>query len=236
MASERRQILARNLADVRGRIADAAGRSGRAPDDVLLVAVTKYVDAAIARELVVLGCHALGESRPQSLWEKAESLRDLPVHWHLIGHLQRNKIRRAVPAMQLLHSGDSVRLLEALHEEGVRQQRVIPVLLEVNIAEEPEKTGFTMSEIESLPPRLADWPQLQILGMMAMSGRASEPEEARSDFRRLRELRDRIQTGCPPGVQLRHLSMGMSGDYEVAIEEGATIVRIGSALFEGLPA
>jgi PLP dependent protein len=234
MPDPRLSRLARNLAEVRRRIAVAAQRGGRMGEDVLLVAVTKYVDAPVARALVELGCSALGESRPQSLWQKAESLRDIPVHWHLIGHLQRNKIRRTVPWVRLLHSVDSTRLLDALQEEALRTRRRIPVLLEVNIASEPEKTGFTIPQVSALPERLGEWSRLEFQGMMAMSGRSGDLDEARCDFQRLRALRDTLQPRCPEEVALRHLSMGMSADYEVAIEEGATIVRVGSALFEGI--
>ncbi len=231
-----RERIRTNIDEVRERMAAAARRVGREPAEIRLIAVTKYVDADITRWLVEAGCQALGESRPQSLLAKAESLRDLPIEWHLIGHLQRNKIRRALPALHWLHSVDSIRLLEALEDEAARQARSVQVLLDVNISGDEEKTGFVTREVTLLPALLSRWPHVRVCGLMAMSARESDPDAARDDFRGLRELRDTLQPLCPPEVRLEHLSMGMSRDYEVAIEEGATMVRVGSSLFEGVVA
>lgn len=227
-------VLAKNLATVQLRMADAAVRSGRQPDDVTLVAVTKYVDHQVTRALVDAGCRVLGESRPQSLWQKAQSLHDLDIEWHMIGHLQRNKIRRTLPLVSWIHSVDSQRLLDGLQQEAAREGAVIKVLLEVNISGDPEKTGLSPAEAAELAPRLDQWNALHICGLMAMSGRVSDEQEALREFAAVRQLRDRMQQSCPGTVELAHLSMGMSRDYALAIEAGATIVRIGSALFEGL--
>ncbi len=229
------RILADNVHVVRQRIDEAARRSGRRDDDVALVAVTKYVSADVARRLVQLGCRALGESRPQSLWQKAESLHDLPIQWHLIGHLQRNKIRRTLPLLACLHSADSVRLLDALNDEAKLADHPLKVLLEVDVSREVEKTGLLPEEILPLAAKLGQWDGLNVCGLMAMSGRSSDPDQIRGQFREVRQLRDRMQDRCPAGVSLHHLSMGMSDDYPIAVEEGATIVRVGSALFEGVP-
>jgi pyridoxal phosphate enzyme (YggS family) len=223
-----------NVAAIRQRIADAAQRSGRSPDEIQLVAVTKYVDAEMTRWVVEAGCGALGESRPQALCAKAAALADLAVEWHLIGHLQRNKIRRTLPHIHWLHSVDSVRLLAALEEEAALQDRSVRVLLDINISGDAEKTGFALSDALELPERLEEWPHLQVSGLMAMSALESDADAARDDFRRMRELRDVLQRQCPAGTRLHQLSMGMSRDYEAAIEEGATMVRIGSSLFEGV--
>jgi hypothetical protein len=222
------------VAEVRQRISQAAQRSGRTADDVLLVAVTKYVGVDIARLLVEAGCQALGESRPQDLWTKAEAFDDPAVQWHLIGHLQRNKIRRTVPRLSWLHSVDSRRLLDALDHEAAARPLPLPVLLEVNVSGDMAKTGFSSDEVLLLAEQLGQWSHLDIGGLMAMSALESDAESARQDFARLRELRDAMQPQCPPPIVLRHLSMGMSRDYEVAIEEGATMVRVGSALLEGV--
>ena len=227
--------LAENLSRVRARIAAAADRAGRPPEDIQLIAVTKYVDAEAIAGLLETGCCELGENRPQHLWEKAERLRDREPHWQMIGHLQRNKIRRTLPWITRLHSGDSKRLLQAVDREAAEQGRVVEVLLEVNISGESAKHGFTPAEAETLAPQLSEWPHLRVSGLMGMA-RQGEPEEVRRDFANLRELRDRLQTLCPSGVELRELSMGMSGDFEIAIEEGATLVRVGSALWEGFTA
>jgi pyridoxal phosphate enzyme (YggS family) len=226
--------IADNVARIRQSIAAAAARSGRDPDDVTLVAVTKYVDLPVIAAVVQAGCSHLGESRPQELWRKAEGLESTDVHWHLIGHLQRNKARRTVGLVELLHAGDSHRLLEAVDRLGQEQGIVVPALLEVNISGDESKHGLTPEQVEPLLPDLARLSHLRIRGLMAMAAWGSVPDEARQDFANLRELRDRLQSNCPPEIQLDQLSMGMSGDYEAAIEEGATLVRVGSALYEGI--
>jgi hypothetical protein len=232
-ASER---LIENLAAVRRRISDAARHSGRTADEITLVAVTKYVPAELAQQVVAAGCSTLGENRPQGLWAKAESLKNSPgqIHWHLIGHLQRNKVPRTLPLVSLLHSGDSLRLLQAVNRAAAELNRPMPVLLEVNISGDATKHGFRPAEMETALPNLTALQWLEIRGLMGMASREGDLLQARREFTALRELRDRLQRVAPPQLTLRELSMGMSGDFEVAIEEGATLVRIGSALFEGL--
>jgi pyridoxal phosphate enzyme (YggS family) len=232
--------LAENLAIVRGRIAEAARRSGRTDRDIRLVAVTKYVGIDIVRELIAAGCLDLGESRPQELWAKSagiaamSAVNDESIRWHLIGHLQRNKVERTIPVVSLLHSGDSIRLLEAINQAATTLGRALPVLIEVNISGDATKHGFKSNEIEPILPALAAMQSLDVRGLMCMASREGDLDQARRDFAALRQLRDRLQSVSPPGVQLNELSMGMSADFEVAIEEGATIVRVGSALFEGM--
>lgn len=245
------RTIAENVAEIRGRIADAAGRSGRPASDVKLVAVTKYVSAESVRPLVAAGCCDLGESRPQQLWEKADALIDLPIRWHMIGHFQRNKVRRTLPLVSLVHSVDSERLLKAIEEDwgqgtgdggreigegagGFGLHVSMPILLEINISGESAKHGFAPEAAEALLPQLASYRNVSLRGLMCMAGLESNLDDARREFAALRQLRDRLRPNCPPGATLDDLSMGMSGDYEIAIEEGATIVRVGSALFEGL--
>ncbi len=225
--------IAENVARVREAIRSAAGRSHRRAEDIRLIAVSKYVGIEAIESLVEAGCHDLGESRPQELWQKAEQLAGRPVRWHMIGHLQRNKARRTLPWIDLLHSGDSVRLLEAVDEIAVATHRTCDVLIEVNVSGDASKHGFQAEQVPGVLARAPDWPGLRIRGLMAMAAWGTEPEEARRDFAALRELRDRLLASAPSEVVLEHLSMGMSGDFEVAIEEGATMVRVGSALFEG---
>lgn len=226
--------IAENLAQVRGQIATAAQRSGRQASDVTLLAVTKYVSVDITAQLVAAGCYDLGESRPQDLWSKAATLDNASIRWHLIGHLQRNKLRRTLPLVALLHSVDSARLLEAIESEAALAGRPADVLLEVNISQDPTKTGLPADELPALLDRSGELTNVRVRGLMGMASLEGGLDAARRDFVRLRELRDRLAASCPPQVSLTQLSMGMSGDFEVAIEEGATIVRIGSALFEGL--
>ncbi len=224
--------LLRNLEQIRQRIADAARISGRTPDAVTLVAVTKYVEPAVARALADAGCLDLGESRPQELWRKGEALADRPIRWHLIGHLQRNKIARTLPLVSLIHSVDSLRLVEAIEAEAARLPRPVPVLLEVNVSGEAAKHGFAPDELAPLGPRLEELTHVEVRGLMCMASRDSDPDQARREFERLRRLRDRLRTVWSDRLSLNELSMGMSGDFEAAIAAGATLVRIGSSLFE----
>lgn len=228
--------LAENLNNVRARIAAAAVRSGRSPDDVRLVAVTKYVDTAVAWALMEIGCHDLGESRPQELWHKADELKsaDSSIRWHFIGHLQRNKLARTLPYVALLHSGDSLRLLEAVDEFGRSQQRKIPTLIEVNISGDVTKHGFKPEEMPGLGEALSKLTHIDVRGLMGMSSLEGDQHDARAEFAGLRQLRDRLKHEWPASIALNELSMGMSDDFEAAIEAGATLVRIGSALFEGI--
>ena len=229
--SEQARRLGENLAAVRARIAAAAAKSGRPGDAVRLVGVTKYVSAATARLLVEAGLNHLGEGRPQELWSKAAALADLQVHWHLIGHLQRNKVRRTLPLRGVIHSADSLRLLEEISREAMQLKIPADLLLEVNVSGEAAKHGFAPGEVEPLLPQIAALPTLRVLGLMTMASREGDLEQARREFAALRLMRDRLRANCPPNILLSALSMGMSGDFEVAIEEGATIVRVGSALF-----
>ena len=224
----------KNLRVIRERIADAAARSGRDSDAVTLVAVTKYVDDVTTRALVGAGATVLGESRPQHLLPKVETLSDLSVEWHMIGHLQRNKARRVLPVVSLTHSVDSLRLLEAVDRIANEDGLFPHVLLEVNVSHEAAKDGFSEEDLPLVLKRLETFSNVRVRGLMAMAGLASDVGEARREFAALRELRDRWEAQVPEGHSLHALSMGMSRDFEVAIEEGATIVRVGSILFEGV--
>ena len=226
--------IADNLSEIRRRIAAAAGRSGRPPEAVKLVAAIKYVGVSVIRDLVAAGCHDLGESRPQELWAKAAELSDPSISWHLIGHLQRNKIDRTLPLVSLIHSADSLRLIKSIDQAAAVLDRVVPTLLEVNISGDRNKHGFTPDEMESRLVDIVEFDRVQVRGLMAMAGREGDLDSARRNFARMRELRDQLRRDLPDGMSLDELSMGMSGDFEAAIEEGATIVRIGSALFEGV--
>lgn len=226
--------IAENLARVQQQIADAAHRSGREASEITLVAVSKYVDLDAVRALLDLGCKELGESRPQELWRKAEALPSADAQWHFIGHLQRNKVRRTLPYLTLLHACDSLRLLQEIDRTASDSAIEVQALLEVNISGDASKHGFRPAEMPSVIESLTDYKQVRIRGLMGMASLAGTIDDARRDFESLRLLRDRLVGALPPAVELSEISMGMSGDFEVAIEEGATIVRVGSALFEGL--
>lgn len=228
--SELRSVLTERIAAVRARIAAACARVGRDPNGVALVAVTKTVSPAVAAVAAELGLRDLGESRPQELWKKAGAVSG--ANWHLIGHLQRNKIDRTVPLVALVHSVDSERVLDALDEFGRKRGTPIPVLLEVNCSGEAAKGGFAPDAVPALGERAVSLAGVRVRGLMTMAAFSEDPQQARPTFAMLRELRD--QLGTRTGQSLAELSMGMSNDFEVAVEEGATLVRVGTTLFEGL--
>ncbi|MFO0845487.1 MAG: YggS family pyridoxal phosphate-dependent enzyme [Gemmataceae bacterium] len=228
MTTAVRDVLSANLARVEKRLATACARAGRPRASVTLVAVTKTVSVEVATELAALGVRDLGENRPQELWRKAEALNE--IRWHLIGHLQRNKIDRTLPLVHRIHSVDSLRLLEAIDAVGPAD-----VLLEVNCSGEASKGGFSPAEVTALHEALQRLRQTRVAGLMTMAALEDDPERCRPTFRSLRALRDDLQQRVGGRHQLSELSMGMSNDFEVAVEEGATLVRIGTALFEGLP-
>jgi pyridoxal phosphate enzyme (YggS family) len=228
--AESRQRIAENLAAVEERLASACRRAGRMRSEVTLVAVTKTVSVEVAALLPGLGVSDLGESRPQELWRKATVVKN--ARWHLIGHLQRNKIERTLPLLQCIHSVDSLRLLDALEEHCRQASHTLPALLEVNASREENKHGFAPEEVPGLAARLAELNHVRIEGLMTMAAYEEESERTRPTFTALRTLRDRLATEL--GRPLPQLSMGMSNDYEIAIEEGATLVRLGTILFEGV--
>jgi pyridoxal phosphate enzyme (YggS family) len=218
---------------VRRRLRAACERSGRAAADVTLVAVTKTVGVAVAESLAALGVLDLGENRPQELWRKAAALPPT-VSWHLIGHLQRNKIERTLPLVCRIHSVDSLRLLGALDEAAAKRPTAPEVLLEINASREANKHGFTPEEVPGLVPALRALHHIRVGGLMTMAAYEEEPERCRPTFALVRNLRDQLRRELGSPDALPELSMGMSNDFEVAVEEGATLVRLGSVLFEGL--
>lgn len=217
---------------VRDRIAVAATRSGRTPADVRLVAVTKRVSAPVAQHLVELGVLDLGENYSQELLRKAAEVHGAVV-WHLIGHLQRNKVARTLPLVGLVHSIDSIRLAESVHAAATARGVRASVLLQVNVSREASKHGFAVADLPAALDQMARLHGLTVHGLMTMAAEEANPERCRPTFAELRECRNRLAPVAPPNCPLTELSMGMSNDFEVAIEEGATIVRIGSALFAG---
>jgi pyridoxal phosphate enzyme (YggS family) len=231
-----KEVLTERLKAVEERIEAACRRAGRRRADVILVAVTKTISAETAALLPALGVLDLGESRPQELWRKADHLSKVApaVRWHQVGHLQRNKIEDTLPLVQLIHSIDSVRLLTALDQEAAKQQRTAFVLLEVNVSREANKHGFSPEEILDLGKPITDLKHAQVSGLMTMAALESDTEQCRRTFAELRQLRDRCRSDFPPPHNLMHLSMGMTNDFEVAIEEGATLIRLGTVLFESL--
>ena len=220
--------LADRLAQVKQNIAQAAGRSGRRGDQIELVAVSKTHPPDAVREVLDAGQFLFGESRVQEAKAKIPLLPSR-AHWHFIGHLQKNKLRAALPMFELFHSVDSLELAQQFDRIADEEGQRPAVLLEVNVAGEASKFGFSPEGIVVRMEEVLALGRLEIAGLMGMAPFHPEPEHARPFFAQLRRLRDRLETEF--GVGLPHLSMGMSGDYLVAIEEGATIVRVGSAIF-----
>lgn len=225
-------ILASNLARVEERIVAACERAGRPRHAVTLVAVTKSVSVEVASELVALGVRDLGENRPQELWRKAAALPS-GVRWHMIGHLQRNKIDNTLPIAQRIHSVDSVRLLQAI--DASKAIGRCEVLVEVNCSGESSKQGFAPANLAQIKQALTELHRVKVVGLMTMAALEEDPEKCRPTFAQLRQSRDALHRVLADRHPLTELSMGMSNDFEVAIEEGATMIRLGSVLFEGLP-
>src|SRR6266704_820286 len=220
--------IAENLACVRERIAQAAAKAGRAVDEIELVAITKTHDAEKVREAIEAGQTLFGESRVQ---EARAKIPELPsnLHWHFVGHLQKNKIRHALPLFEMIHSVDSLALAQDINriaeEDGMHPR----VLLEVNVAGEGSKFGFSPDKLSDQMEELLAIPRLSILGLMTIPPLAEEAEASRKYFVQLRELRGRLQSEFR--VDLAQLSMGMTQDFPIAVAEGATLVRVGSAIF-----
>jgi PLP dependent protein len=222
--------VSENLKRVQGRIAAAAQRAGRDPSSVRLVTVTKTVALDGIRQAVVAGAAILGENRVQEAKEKIEALGAV-ASWHLIGHLQTNKAKYAVKLFDLIHSVDTIALAKELDRQAGKIGKKQDVLIEVNIAGEASKAGMAVREAPALAREVARLQNLSVQGLMTMPPFSEDPEASRPYFQVLRELAETITKENIPGLSLRELSMGMSGDFEVAIEEGATLVRVGTAIF-----
>src|SRR2546425_10445330 len=220
-----------NIARVQERIAEACGRVSRGPDGVKLVAVSKTVPPDRIRAAYDAGLRDFGENRVQEANAKRAALSDLTVTWHLVGHLQTNKAKLARELFHCVHSLDSLRLAQKLAEAAVCSGDRLPVLIEVNLGEEQTKSGVREHDVLALAEQVGRLPTLELHGLMVLPPFFEDPEQARPFFRRLRELAWTIEAANLPGVSMRELSMGMSHDFEVAIEEGATMVRIGTAIF-----
>jgi len=221
-------VIEKNIQIVRERIDRACRRAGRDPGSVTLIAVSKLFDAGRVDEACRHGLRDFGENYIQELREKHESLEGRGIRWHFIGHLQTNKVRHLAGWVHLVHSVDSLRLGTSISEAGRKAGRTIPVLIEVNTTGEGTKFGLKPDEIVDFSRELRKMPFLELQGLMTMGPLSENPEDARSSFRLLRELGERVGEDGHP---MPHLSMGMTNDFEVAIEEGATLLRIGTAIF-----
>lgn len=232
--------IAERAEGIRRRIATAAERAGRDPAEVTLVAVSKTHPASVVRAAHAAGLAVFGENRVQEAREKISALADLPLTWELIGHLQTNKANRAVELFARVQSVDTLHLARALDARAGALGRSLPVLLEVNVGGEASKSGFGVAEVADAAREIATLPHLRPQGLMTVAPQGDDPEQARPIFRRLRALAEELRGSVPVGEDgedggWRVLSMGMTDDFEVAIGEGATMVRIGRALFGTRP-
>jgi len=224
--------LAVRLADVRARLAAATQRSGRQPDQVSLIAISKTHPASVVQQAIELGATDLGENRVQEAEGKIAEIGREKVRWHLVGHLQANKSRRAVSLFDVIHSLDTVELARRLDRLCVEEGRdSLPVLIQVDLGHEETKSGIDESEITHLVESLGPLTRVKLIGLMTLPPFFDDPEQSRPFFRRLRELRDELNRRGAFGDRTGELSMGMTHDFEVAIEEGATMVRVGTAIF-----
>jgi PLP dependent protein len=225
-------MIADNVRSVMERVAAAAVRAGRNASDIELVASTKGRTLAEIDEAVSAGVRTIGENRVQEAEVKYSHLKGR-VQVHMIGHLQRNKVKDALKIFDMIHSVDSLRLAEEIDEAGERMGEAVPVLLEVNVSGERSKFGVAQEELCPILEKVAALRAIRVEGLMTMSPMSEDSERVRPVFRRLRELAGEIARQGFPGVKMRQLSMGMTQDFEVAVEEGATMVRVGTAIFEG---
>ena len=224
-------MISENIAAIRRRIADACTRTGRDASDVALVAVAKTFPAEFVHEALTSGVRDVGENYVQELLSKRQQLHDESVRWHFIGHLQSNKVRQIVPWIHLIHAVDSEGLIREIDRRAAGGGRLIDCLVEVNTTGEQSKYGVEPDEVLPLLRSTADLTNVQIAGLMTIGPFLPDPEGSRPMFRILRELRDEANGKATTRAPMTELSMGMTGDFEVAIEEGATLIRIGTAIF-----
>jgi len=227
--------IAENLAEVRGRIADAARRAGRDVSEVTLVAVSKTFPAERVREAYAAGQRDFGENKVQEGLQKQSEVADIPLRWHLIGHVQSNKAKKAATGYTAIHSVDSLELMRRLDEAAAARPDRLDVLVQVDFAGEATKFGAPPEEAVRLVDAALAARALALKGLMLLPPWSEDPERTRPWFARLRAFRDRLVENGAPASALAQLSMGMSHDYEAAIEEGATIVRVGTAIFGRRP-
>jgi len=234
--------IAKNLQAIRERVAQAAQRAGRSPNEIAVLAVTKTVDLDTIKNLIDAGVTELAENRAQRLCQRAEEVgaylqrrrNELPgpVRWHMIGHLQRNKVKKVLEVAESIHSVDSLRLAEEINSRAEQAGRTVDILLEVNCSQEAQKYGVAVGAAVHLAEMICTLKHVRLRGLMTMAPMVKDPEGARPAFVRLRELFEEMRGEKIGGEDFRHLSMGMSQDFPVAVEEGATILRIGSAIFQ----
>ena len=223
-------LIKDNLKRIQDNIAAACARSGRNPEDIHIIAVTKTVGVPQIEEAIEAGIRIIGENRVQEAWTKFQQVSE-PVSWHIIGHLQTNKVKRALQFANIIHSVDSQHLAEEIDRRAAEQNKRANIFVEVNTSGEESKFGLTPDNTLEFISCLSSLKNINITGLMTIGAFLPDPEQVRPCFRKLKELQDKISLHSFENVTLEHLSMGMTNDYQVAIEEGATLVRIGRGLF-----
>ncbi|MGR3310045.1 MAG: YggS family pyridoxal phosphate-dependent enzyme [Candidatus Brocadiales bacterium] len=232
--TRKKETIAQNLSALQSRIKAACLRSSRSEDTVKLVVAVKTVDASTVRLLYELGIAEIGENKVQDAEEKQKALSDLNIHWHMFGHLQRNKVKKVLSFFELIHSVESVRLAEEISRESIKQGKRTDILVEANISGEGTKFGVKEAEAVPFIKQISHLEGIRILGLMTMAPIVDDPELCRPVFRGLKRLSDKVTAEGITNVAMKYLSMGMTQDFEVAVEEGANLIRIGTALFKGI--
>ena len=223
-------MIKENLEEVREKIRQACQRSGRREEDVTLISVSKTKPVEMLREAYEAGSRDFGENRVQEIMEKYGQMPE-DVRWHMIGHLQKNKVRQVIDKAVLIHSVDTVELAEQIEKDAAKRDLTVDILLEVNVAEEESKFGFRTEEVEAAVMKIKEFPHVHIKGLMTIAPFVSNSEDNREVFKKLYQLYVDIRSKNIDNVNMSVLSMGMTGDYEVAIEEGATMIRVGTGIF-----
>ena len=223
-------MLAENLQQVNANIEKACAAVGRAPSEVTLVAVSKTKPVSMLQEAYDAGARVFGENKVQEIMDKYDQLPS-DIQWHMIGHLQRNKVKYIIDKVAMIHSVDSLRLAQTIEQEAAKKDLVMPILLEVNVAEEDTKFGLKVEEVLPLLEQISSFSHIQVKGLMTIAPFVENPEENREVFRTLKKLSVDISAKNINNVTMSVLSMGMTGDYQVAVQEGATMVRVGTGIF-----
>ena len=223
-------MIKENLEEVREKIRQASQRSGRREEDVTLISVSKTKPVEVLREAYEAGSRDFGENRVQEIMEKYGQMPE-DVRWHMIGHLQKNKVRQVIDKAVLIHSVDTVELAEQIEKDAAKRDLTVDILLEVNVAEEESKFGFRTEEVEAAVMKIKEFPHVHIKGLMTIAPFVSNSEDNREVFKKLYQLYVDIRSKNIDNVNMSVLSMGMTGDYEVAVEEGATMIRVGTGIF-----
>ena len=231
---KKREIIKQNLDNLYKRINDACLRSGRNSDSVKLVVSTKYVDTLVTKILLENGLKEFGENRLQDAEEKIKHIDDDSISWHMFGHLQRNKVKKAIKIFDLIHSVESLRLAKEINKESIKLGKRTRILVEVNVSGEEAKYGLSPNEVIPFMNELNAMEGLQVEGLMTMAPMVDDQEICRPFFKGLREMRDKINESGLENIKMNYLSMGMTLDFEAAIEEGSNLIRVGTAIYKGI--